>query len=165
MSSDDLEEIDEDEEEEEIDPPLTPEEEEEFRLGQEEMEREYEREATELYGPAPLRKRKNQWYINWMFHRHSEPVVRGLLLTLSRLERPLCAHWLSRYDLQTVDLSEVVRHFDIRGTSFRIISVEGGDYTVAISAGYGNAGDGGKFVISHRDGEFVLKKELEFWLA
>jgi hypothetical protein len=148
----------------EEDEPLSPEEEAEFEASMREADRGWEIEATRIFGPPEVRIRKNQRYANRLVARYSEPVIRGLLVALSRLEKPLCAHWLSEIDLSTTPLAEIINPFEICGRRFIILSVVGLDYTVKISSGFGTAGDGGQFVFT-RDGEaFMLKDELSYWI-
>ncbi len=149
----------------EADAPLSPEEEAEWQATQARIEAEYEAEATQLYGPPELRAKKNLRYADRLVRRFSEPVVRGLLTTLSRLDRPLCAHWLSELDLTATPLEEIICPFDLGGRRFRIASLEGDEYTVEISAGYGTAGDGGRFLVGRAGNDFVIKEHLEQWIS
>jgi hypothetical protein len=96
--------------------------------------------------------------------RYSEPVIRGLLVALSRLEKPLCAHWLSEIDLSTTPLAEIINPFEFCGNRFIVLSIVGMDYTVEISARFGTAGDGGQFVFTRHGEAFVLKEKLGYWI-
>jgi hypothetical protein len=145
------------------DEPLSPEEEAEWQATQARAEAEFEAEATRLYGPPESRAKKNRRYADRLVRRFSEPVVRGLLTALSRLDRPHCAHWLSEMDLAATPIAEIICPFELCGRRFRIASVEGDEYTVEISAGYGLAGDGGRFLIKRGCDGFVIKESLEFW--
>lgn len=124
---------------------------------------EAEAEATRLYGPPESRAAKNARYADRLVRRFSEPVVRGLLAALGRLDHPLAAHWLSETDLAVTPLTEIICPFDLGGRRFRIISVEGNQYTVEIEAGYGTAGDGGRFVIERNGDGFAIKESLTEW--
>jgi hypothetical protein len=73
-------------------PPLT---DEEYEALTAPLREKFERESAEIYGPPDVRQQKTEEYISGLIARYSEPVIRGLLMALSRLERPLCAHWLS----------------------------------------------------------------------
>jgi len=130
-------------------PPLT---DEEYEALTAPLREQFERESAALYGPPDVRQRKAEEYISGLIAQYSEPVIRGLLLALSRLERPLCAHWLSEIDLLSTPLTEIIQPFEVGGRNFKVLSADASDYAVQISAGYGNAGDGGRFVI-HRDGD------------
>jgi hypothetical protein len=129
------------------DEPLSPEEEAESQAFREACELELEAKATQLYGPPEVRERKCRRYAGRLVKRFGEPVIRGLLIALSRLDRPLCAQWLSEMDLAAAPLALIIRHYDLMGPRFRILSIDGDDYVVDISGGFGTAGDGGVFLI------------------
>jgi hypothetical protein len=150
---------------EDDDEPLSPEEEAERKELEARIEAEFEAEATEYWGPRELRDRKNRRYVDRLVRRYSEPVIRGLLVALSSLKRPLCAQDLSEIDLATTPLEEIIQPFQIYGRRFKVLSVEDEAYTVEISAGYRTAGGGGRFLIARSDEEFVITKHLEWWMS
>jgi hypothetical protein len=130
-------------------PPLT---DEEYEALTAPLRKQFERESAELYGPPDVRQHKAEEYISDLIAKYSEPVIRGILIALSRLERPRCAHWLSEMDLLSTPLTEIIEPFEVGGLEFKVSSADASDYEVQISAGYGRAGDGGRFLI-HRDGD------------
>ena len=72
-----------------------------------------------------------------------------VLLTVDqnlRYQQNLTAAGVAEMDLAATPLAEVICPFDLGGRRFRIVSVERDEYTVEISAGYGTAGDGGRFL-------------------
>jgi hypothetical protein len=115
-------------------------------------------EMTRLHGPPELRARKNRRYVDRLVRRHSEPVIRGLLAALSRLDRPLCASVLAEEDLDTADLVEIINPFSYMGRVLRILDIQDHDYTVEISRGHGTVGGGGQFVVTGHDGVYVVKE-------
>ncbi|MDR3622018.1 MAG: hypothetical protein P4L85_21895 [Paludisphaera borealis] len=112
----------------------------------------YEEEMTRLHGPPEEWARKNREAIDDLLRAFTEPGLRGLLVALSRLEEPRCAHWLSEFDLATTPLDEMINPYDFCGRHLEVESAEPPFYTVAISMGFGNAGDGGCFRVK-RDGD------------
>jgi len=120
----------------------------------------WEAEATETFGPPELRVRKNQRYAARLVRKYSEPVIRGILMCLSELKRPLCAYWLSEIDLKTTPLAEIITPFELCGLHFGVVNSDGTKYTVKISSGYGNAGDGGRFIISREGSCYTIHDTL-----
>jgi hypothetical protein len=55
-------------------------------------------------------------------------------------------------------LTKIIRPFELGGLCFEMTSIKGGDHTVEISAGFGTAGDGGRFVVSREDDCFSVTK-------
>jgi len=125
----------------------------------------FENEARKRYGPPDVRAEKNRQYVDDLVKLYSEPVIRGLLTALSRLERPLCAHWLAKKDLVATPLGDFINPFEILGRQFRIISVDGDRYTVEISMGYDMVGDGGRFILVRNGDIFVIEQFLEQWIC
>lgn len=111
-----------------------------------------EEEMTRLFGPPEERARKNREAVDALIQEFTEPGLRGLLTALSRLEEPLCARWLSEYDLATTPLGGMIHPYKFCGRSLTVESAEPPYYTVAISMGFGDAGDGAEIRV-RRDGD------------
>lgn len=139
---------------------LTPDEKAELLVREEHYQARWEAEATETFGPPELRVRKNQRYAARLVRKHSEPVIRGILECLSRLERPLCAHWLSETDLKLTPLAEIITPFELCGLHFRVVNSDGTKYTVDISSGYGKSGDGGSFIVLREGSCYTIHDTL-----
>jgi hypothetical protein len=134
------------------------------RHEEEEIERAWEAEATQFFGPPAERRSKNQEYVTELYSRYTEPVIRSLLVALSRLDCPQSARDLAEFDLMTVDLSDVVQPYELFGIHFEVTEVQGGEFTVEVSRGYNTAGDGGRLVLERCGEEFRLVRVLEIWL-
>jgi hypothetical protein len=139
---------------------MSPEEEAEFQASLERAEAEWEVGATLLNGPRELTRKKNRRDIDRLVRRCSEPVVRGILVALGRLNQPSSVRWLSEIDLATTTLDEVVRPFDLGGRRLKIGSRKDGGFTVDIFMGDDAAGDGGGFLVERRGDEFIFAKGL-----
>jgi hypothetical protein len=121
----------------------------------------YEEEMTRVYGPPEERARKNREAIDDLLRAFSEPGLRGLLVALSRLEEPLCARWLSEFDLAATPLGEMINPYDFCGRHLAVESAKPPFYTVEISMGYGTAGDSGRIRVK-RDGDaFIVLDGIE----
>ncbi len=119
-----------------------------------------EAESTRLFGPPAMRKRKNKRHTARLVARYSEPVIRGLLVALSRVDELICTQCLSEMDLAAAPLWEIIQPFELGGYTFRIESVQDTDYVVDIAAGSGTEGDGGRFLIARHGETFTVKEIL-----
>lgn len=112
-------------------------------------------------GPPNQRAQRNREAVDALVREFTEPGLRGLLRALSSREYPLCAHWLSEYDLDATPLGEMIHPYTFCGRSLTVESAEPPLYTVEISMGFGDAGDGG-CIRAKRDGDtFTLVNEIE----
>ena len=107
----------------------------------------WEAEATKLYGPPEIRKRKNQRYVQRLVRRHSEAAVRGMLKALSKLDDPMCCANLRDHDLDADPLEDIVCPFELMGLSVRISSVSDTQFLVDIGEAYDTCGSGGSFLL------------------
>jgi hypothetical protein len=137
---------------------------EEFEASEARVLAHFEAESTRLYGPPELRARKNQRYVERLVRKHSEPVIRGLLMALSRLEEPQCAHWLSEVDLASKPLTEIIDPFEFGGLRFAVRARDTSNYEVEIAMSFGNCGDGGRFLVVRDADTFVVKEALRSWI-
>lgn len=123
--------------------------------------RDPEQELTELYGPREERALKNRQHVDELLTRVSEPELRGILAALSQLERPLCAHWLSRINLAATPLDQIIRPYDFMGLGFTVEAVEASAYIVSIGTAWGTIGDGGKFRVKRNGDQFRVDEDFE----
>ncbi len=141
-----------------------PETDEEWRAWDEAVSEELEALATKHFGPRELREKKNKRYAERLIRSHTEPVVRAILVALSRLDHPTAAELLRDHDLMNAPLWEIVAPFELGGHVLKIISVNGVSYTVEISAGFGCAGDGARLVLEQFGKHFLVMETLYYWL-
>jgi hypothetical protein len=150
---------------EEEDEPLTPEQEARFAAESAAWLRAHEAKATQLYGPPELRRRKNQRFAARLVAKYSEPVIRSLLAALSGVKDLLCTQFLAEMDLAGAPLWEIIQPFELGGIRFHIVAVQMNSYTVEIGAGFGTAGDGGKFVIAPEGNRYAVKQTLRSYIC
>jgi len=124
----------------------------------------HDEEMTRLHGPPEERARKNREAVDGLVRALTDPGLRGLLAALSRLEYPLCAHWLSEYDLETTPLGEMINPYDFCGRHLTIESAKPPFYMVGISMGFGNAGDGAQMRVKRVGDVFTVIDQLENWV-
>jgi hypothetical protein len=150
------------EDDEDDDDPLTPEEREELERYQEQL---WEERAVALFGPRAERQARGREFVADLVSRYTEPVLRGILIALSRLKDPRCAQYIAEHDLATVDLADVIQPFEIYGLNFEVLAVDGDAYTVEIFAGYETTGSGGQFLLTRRGDHFEITDTLRQRMA
>ena len=123
-------------------------------------------EATRAFGPPEVRAKKNRRYVARLVRKHREQTVRALLQALSTLKEPTCCENLSKHDLKSVPLDEVIRPYELLGLHFSIKPISDTQVVVEMGEAYGDVGSGGKFLLERVAPDFYRVVEvLETWIA
>ena len=126
----------------------------------------WEEEATRTFGPPDVRAKKNRRYVARLVRKHSEQTIRALLQALSTLKEPMCCENLSKLDLTSVPLDEVIRPHELLGLDFRIKPISETRVLVEMGEAYGDVGSGGKLLLERVAPDFYRVVEvLETWIA
>lgn len=126
----------------------------------------WEEEASRTFGPPSERARKNRGCVTRLVRKHSEQTVRALLQALSTLKDPPCCENLSKHDLETVPLDEVIRPNELLGLHFSIKPISDTQVIVEMGESYDDVGSGGKFRLERvAPDSYRVVEELEGWIA
>jgi hypothetical protein len=78
----------------------------------------------------------------------------------------MCCKNLSRHDLATVPLEEVIRPYELLGLTFSIKPISDVQVMVEIGESYDNVGSGGKFLLERvTPDSFRVVEVLGTWIA
>ena len=126
----------------------------------------WEEEATRTFGAPDVRAKKNRQHVTRLVRKHSEQAVRALLQALSTLQEPMCCKNLSKHDLTTVPLDEVIRPYELLGLDFSIKPISDTQVIVEMGESYDNVGSGGKFLLERVSPDsYCVVEVLETWIA
>ena len=126
----------------------------------------WEVEATRTFGPPDVRAEKNRRYVARLVRKHSEQTIRALLQALSTLKDPMCCENLSKHDLTSVPLEEVIRPYELLGLDFSIKPISDTQIVVEMGEAYDNVGSGGKFLLERvAPDSYRVVEVLETWIA
>ena len=125
-----------------------------------------EEELTNKFGPPKSRTEKQKRYISMLVGSHSEPLIRAILVALSRVDDFISAGSLAGVDLRSVPLEEVVRPYDIPWFYFEAIRErEDGSVRADVSHGISLAAKGETFVFTREEQGLKLVERRSRWIS